>query len=271
MNKYEYFADDDDGHDFAGTSDLAGIELAKRRAMEDLTDEELEDKLAADLSVKRNYAGAAGGYDDFTGLEFESSGFTNTQNYLNSESGGTKFNKSSKVKLKGRGGDANLSANRGSEKSASEVGYSNFTGANFVGKADYAAFAGANFTGTQNQNYADLGAQDYSSLAAGRSYGSFAGAQDELLRNYDAEKKKEKNLTLYQLLVVYLLIGFAFLLTVPAIYIRNEIYYISRDIAALRTKHEVLLEENRALNNDIEYLRYKNEILDPQSVQENGR
>ena len=75
MNKYEYFADDDDGHDFAGTSDLAGIELAKRRAMEDLTDEEIEDKLAADLAVKRNYAGAAGGYDDFTGLGFESSGF----------------------------------------------------------------------------------------------------------------------------------------------------------------------------------------------------
>lgn len=270
MNKYEYFADDDDGHDFAGTSDLAGIELAKRRAMEDLTDEELEDKLAADLSAKRNYAGAAGGYDDFTGLEFESSGFTNTQNYLNSESGGTKFNKSNKVKLKGRD-DVNLSATRGSEKSATGASYGDFVGANFTGKADYAAFAGANFASTQNQNYADLGAQDYASLAAGRGYGGFAGAQDELLRNYDAEKKKEKNLTLYQLLVVYLLIGFAFLLTVPAIYIRNEIYYISRDIAALRTKHEVLLEENRALNNDIEYLRYKNEILDPQSVQENGR
>ena len=97
MNKYEYFADDDDGHDFAGTSDLVGIELAKRRAMEDLTDEELEDKLAADLSVKRNYAGVAGGYDDFTSLGFESSGFTSASNYLNSESGGTKFDKSSKA------------------------------------------------------------------------------------------------------------------------------------------------------------------------------
>ena len=269
MNKYEYFADEDDGHDFAGTSDLAGIELAKRRAMEDLTDEELEDKLAADLSVKRNYAGAADDYDDFTSLGFESSGFTSASNYLNSESGGTKFNKSSKVKFKGRG-DANLLAARGSDNS-SGASYGDFADANFVGKADYAAFADANFASTQNQNYADLGAHDYSSLTAGRGYGSFAGAQDELLRNYDAEKKKEKNLTLYQLLVVYLLIGFAFLLTVPAIYIRNEIYYISRDIAALRTKHEVLLEENRALNNDIEYLRYKNEILDPQSVQENGR
>ncbi|WP_321781031.1 hypothetical protein [uncultured Campylobacter sp.] len=270
MNKYEYFADDDDGHDFAGTSDLAGIELAKRRAMEDLTDEELEDKLAADLSVKQNYAGVAGGYDDFTGLEFESSGFTSASNYLNSESGGTKFDKSSKAKFKGRD-DANLSVIRGGEKSATGASYGDFVGANFVGKADYAAFTDASFAGTQNQNYADLGAHDYASLATGRSYDGFAGAQDELLRNYDAEKKKEKNLTLYQLLVVYLLIGFAFLLTVPAIYIRNEIYYISRDIAALRTKHEVLLEENRALNNDIEYLRYKNEILDPQSVQENGR
>ena len=43
---------------------------------------------------------------------------------------------------------------------------------------------------------------------------------------------------------------------------------ISRDIAELRTKHEVLLEENRALKSDIEALRYKNEILDPQSVQD---
>ena len=133
MNKYEYFADDDDGHDFAGTSDLAGIELAKRRAMEDLTDEELEDKLAADLAVKRNYAGSAGGYDDFTGLEFESSGFTSTQNYLNSESGGTKFNKNSKVKFKGRS-DANLSANRGSDNS-SGASYGDFAGVNFTGKA----------------------------------------------------------------------------------------------------------------------------------------
>ena len=132
MNKYEYFADDDDGHDFAGTSDLAGIELAKRRAMEDLTDEELEDKLAADLSAKRNYASSAGDYDDFTSLEFESSGFANAQNYLNSESGGTKFNKSSKVKFKGRG-DANLSAARDSDNS-SGASYGDFAGANFTGR-----------------------------------------------------------------------------------------------------------------------------------------
>ena len=111
----------------------------------------------------------------------------------------------------------------------------------------------------------------YEYLAQTSVPSGFAQDQNELLRNYDAGNQKEKNLTFYQLLVVYLLVGFAFLLTVPAIYIRNEIYYISRDIAELRTKHEVLLEENRALNNDMEFLRYKNEILDPQSVQENGR
>ena len=57
-----------------------------------------------------------------------------------------------------------------------------------------------------------------------------------------------------------------FFLTVPVVYIRNEIYYISRDIAELRSKHEVLLEENRALKNNIEALRFKNEILDSFSV-----
>ena len=99
----------------------------------------------------------------------------------------------------------------------------------------------------------------YEYLAQTGAPSGFTQDQDELLRYYDAGKKKEKNLTFYQLLVVYLLI---------AIYIRNEIYYISRDIAELRTKHEVLLEENRALKSDIEALRYKNEILDPQSVQD---
>ena len=108
----------------------------------------------------------------------------------------------------------------------------------------------------------------YEYLAQTGTPSGFTQDQDELLRYYDAGKKKEKNLTFYQLLVVYLLIGVAFLLTVPAIYIRNEIYYISRDIAELRTKHEVLLEENRALKSDIEALRYKNENLDPQSVQD---
>ncbi|MDA3053144.1 hypothetical protein OFO01_06730 [Campylobacter sp. JMF_01 NE2] len=86
--------------------------------------------------------------------------------------------------------------------------------------------------------------------------------QNQILQNYQTTNFKEVNLSLNKLLMTYLVMMFVFLLTVPAIFIRNEIYYISRDIAELRTKHEVLLEENRALKNNIEFLRFKKEIID---------
>ncbi|MBQ3674445.1 MAG: hypothetical protein II923_02455 [Campylobacter sp.] len=93
---------------------------------------------------------------------------------------------------------------------------------------------------------------------------------DEIVLNFDNEIKKTKEIPFYTLLKVWIVMMIFFFLTVPVVYIRNEIYYISRDIAELRSKHEVLLEENRALKNSIELLRFKNEILDSFSV-ENGK
>ena len=94
--------------------------------------------------------------------------------------------------------------------------------------------------------------------------------KDEIVLNIDNEIKKTKDIPFYTLLKVWIVMMIFFFLTVPVVYIRNEIYYISRDIAELRSKHEVLLEENRALKNSIELLRFKNEILDSFSV-ENGK
>ena len=94
--------------------------------------------------------------------------------------------------------------------------------------------------------------------------------KDEIVLNFDNEIKKTKEIPFYTLLKVWIVMMIFFFLTVPVVYIRNEIYYISRDIAELRSKHEVLLEENRALKNNIELLRFKNEILDSFSV-ENGK
>lgn len=90
----------------------------------------------------------------------------------------------------------------------------------------------------------------------------FQNEKDEILHDYDESQKIEKNLSFYNLLLVYICMVFVFFLTLPTIYIRNEIYYISRKIADLRTKHDVLLEENRELQNKIEYIKYKYEILD---------
>ena len=78
--------------------------------------------------------------------------------------------------------------------------------------------------------------------------------------------EKSLNLTLYDGLIAYIIICVIILLMVPVIYIRNEIYFLSRDIAELSTKKSVLTEENRDLNNKIEVMDYKHEISDPIAI-----
>ena len=74
--------------------------------------------------------------------------------------------------------------------------------------------------------------------------------KEELLTLHDEEQKREVNLSFKTLVMVYL-----------AVFIANQIYYISRDIADISGKRDMLLEENRALSIKLENLRYKNQIL----------
>ena len=90
--------------------------------------------------------------------------------------------------------------------------------------------------------------------------------KQELLNDYDLEQKKEKNIEFKFLLVVYLAIFLGLLLLLPKIYIKNQIYYISRDISKLNSEYSVLREENRALKQKVEYIRFKNQILDSVQV-----
>ncbi|ANE35616.1 hypothetical protein CIG11343_0548 [Campylobacter iguaniorum] len=87
----------------------------------------------------------------------------------------------------------------------------------------------------------------------------------ELLQTHDEELKKEHNLSFQHLLTAYLMILLILAVTLPKIYISNEIYYTSRDIAELRNKLNVLLEENKELNSKLEKIRYKNQIIDNMS------
>ncbi|ELZ6621999.1 hypothetical protein UXX22_001708, partial [Campylobacter coli] len=48
----------------------------------------------------------------------------------------------------------------------------------------------------------------------------------------------------------------------PQIYIRNQIYYLSREIATLRVEESVLDEENKDLKRRLEIMRFQNQILD---------
>ena len=83
-----------------------------------------------------------------------------------------------------------------------------------------------------------------------------------LLEGHKHATKDEKNLGKNQLLFAALCIAFAVLVFVPKIYITSNIYYLSRDIASLRTQESVLSEENKELNKKLENMRFQNQILD---------
>ena len=82
--------------------------------------------------------------------------------------------------------------------------------------------------------------------------------KQELLEQYD----KEENLDFKFLLLVYLSLTIALCIILPKIYIKNQIYYISRDIHKLYSENSILKEENTYLKQKLESIRFKNQVLD---------
>lgn len=82
----------------------------------------------------------------------------------------------------------------------------------------------------------------------------------ELLDSIKTEENK--NLSLKHLSCVGVILIFALLVFFPQIYIRNQIYYISRDIADLRSQEWVLDEENKELQRQLEAIYFQNQVLD---------
>ncbi len=91
--------------------------------------------------------------------------------------------------------------------------------------------------------------------------------KNELLEEYDAESKIEHNLDFRFLMLVYMTIFVAFLIILPKIYIKNQIYYMSRDINKLYSEYSILSEENRVLKQNLENMRFKNQILDTMYIE----
>ncbi|VYS75419.1 hypothetical protein [Campylobacter ureolyticus] len=91
--------------------------------------------------------------------------------------------------------------------------------------------------------------------------------QNQNIDDKNLENEKGKGLSFFDLVMAFLILALVVVICVPIIYIRNEIYYISRDIEELRVKHSVLVEENKDLENKIESLKFKYEIIDPLSVE----
>ena len=66
------------------------------------------------------------------------------------------------------------------------------------------------------------------------------------------------SLLLYVLLAIFLLLIFY----IPKIYLRNEIYYISRDIFKKQKELDILKEENKDLKLNIQKKKFENLVED---------
>lgn len=86
--------------------------------------------------------------------------------------------------------------------------------------------------------------------------------KNTLLEDFAVVRLESKNLNYNHLIFASLMVCFAIFLFVPQIYIRNQIYYLSREIAILKTQESVLNEENKELKRKLENMRFQNQILD---------
>lgn len=78
--------------------------------------------------------------------------------------------------------------------------------------------------------------------------------------------EKGENLSFKFLLKVFCAMFIGLLLLIPMIYIKNQIYYLSRDISVLFGEFSVLNEENLDLKKEIELINFKNQVLDSLEV-----
>ena len=89
-----------------------------------------------------------------------------------------------------------------------------------------------------------------------------ASDKKQLLDKIDETINEEKNLDFKLLAIVYLSMIVGLLIILPKIYIKNEIYYTSRQISKISSEYSVLKEENRFLKQKVESIKFKNQVLD---------
>lgn len=86
--------------------------------------------------------------------------------------------------------------------------------------------------------------------------------REELLEGIEEIQKSYENLDVKFLITVILSMIIVFLLVFPKIYLRNHIYYTSRDINKLLSEYETLKEENRLLKQKLEKIKFENRVSD---------
>jgi len=86
--------------------------------------------------------------------------------------------------------------------------------------------------------------------------------RDDMLAEIDTVIGVKKELSFNFLLAVLLVASLVLLLAFPKIFLRNSIYYKSRDISFLEREYGSLKEEHKIITNQVEQKKFKNQILD---------
>ena len=84
----------------------------------------------------------------------------------------------------------------------------------------------------------------------------------ELLEEVNVVLNPKEGVDLNYLIYVLLSIAFVLVTLFPKIYIQQQIYFMSRDVARLKGEYDTLKEENRLIRSSVESIRFKNQILD---------
>lgn len=84
----------------------------------------------------------------------------------------------------------------------------------------------------------------------------------ELLDELGSVLNPKKDLDFSYFAYVLLMMTLVFMVAFPKIYIQQQIYFKSREIAKLKSEYDTLKEENRLISSSVESIKFKNQILD---------
>jgi len=86
--------------------------------------------------------------------------------------------------------------------------------------------------------------------------------KNELLDEVKLVVAPDKELGFSYYIYIIFLIAFLGMLIFPKIYIEQQIYFKSRNIAKLKVEYDTLKSENRRIRASVEKIKFKNQILD---------
>jgi len=86
--------------------------------------------------------------------------------------------------------------------------------------------------------------------------------KNELLDEIEVVLIPKHRLNINYYFYILLIFTFIGMFVFPKIYITQQIYFKSRDIAKLKREYDTLKEENKIISASVESIRFKNQILD---------